>query len=378
MKKALVILLSLFIVGGVFADAPTFAWAGYIESGFGMLQRDSDDDPIFGTVAPSAGVNGIRAQLQLTFTNADQNAGVRLRLRAQGEHINDVFFHQGWGWVRPFGDLIEFRAGRFVDDQLTTMDPLQDTSLFINNVGMLTYIRPLGDMLTIGLGGFGARGVGTGTPWEGTTVGEGAEATHVHGLTLWGGIGLNLDGLARIMAQFSHNDSATHALAGVRLDLLDFLPINVVARFQNLNDFSDAGRFDALAFVGINLIDNLGLNVGGAFSMSQNDAHEDPFFAVGGWATFAMGNIVPRLDLWFVSGGQYNYGQGFHSLTSVMDWGMQQTWNSDFMYFNIRPSVQFRAFTNMYWQLGAVVNINLGDANDGVDYGLFTAVRVSF
>jgi len=373
MKKALVILLTLAVAGGLFAQ--TFTWSGHGEGGFGMLNRGDADDAVFGTVSPQAWVNGTRLQVTMDVVNADGNAGVRAMFRANITAPNatgaDVFFHQGWGWVNLFDGLLEVRGGRVFDTALSTQDPIFGTTLFNNQNGFLAYLRPM-DMLTVGFGGFSGTPQDPGATWE-----EG-------GLTLWGGLGVNLPDLMSVRAQLTHNDLVTNALVGVHVTALDFLPISAFIRMHNLQDFGDVGQLFAYAFVGLNLVENLDLNLGAAFGISQVD-DTDPFMAFGAWLQFTgLGAIVPRLDAWFVSGAAYGFDQGFAASAANIDWG-NATFNSDQSYISIRPAVRFRATPSAWWEVGGLFNIELGDvgagggtSDDTLSWGLFTAVRVTF
>jgi len=373
MKKALVILLTLAVAGGLFAQ--TFTWVGHAEGGFGMLNRGDSDDAVFGAIAPHAWVNGTRLQLELNGVNADGNAGFRARFRANisgtAAGTNQPFIHQAWAWVNLFDGLLELRGGRVFDTALALQDPIFGSSLFSNQHGFLGYLRPM-DILTVGFGGFVPTAQDPGTTWE-----EG-------GLTLWGGVGVSLAGLMEVRAQLNHSDLVTNAQVGVQVTALDFLPINAFVRMHNLQDFGDYGELFAYAFVGLNLVENLDLNLGGVFGMSQVD-NTDPFMAFGGWLQFTgLGAIVPRLDAWFVSGGEYNFGYGFNPTGSNIDW-VQARWDSDMSYISIRPALRFRATPAAWWEVGGLFNIELGDvgagggtSDDTFTWGLFTAVRIGF
>ena len=378
MKKALVILLTLAVAGGLFAQ--TFTWNGAFEGGIGMRTM-GDDDMIFGAVAPTNWVSGTRAQLQLSYTNADGNAGARLRFRASGASSGfngEPFFHQAWAWVKPFGDIVEFRGGRIHDDQLATQDPILGTYL-LNSHGIVAYIRPM-DMITVGLGATsgqvafdatgptGSVGISSGKTWENS------------GLAIWGGLGVNVPSLLSARVQFNTSYEVVNLIAGVQVTALEAVPINLVFRAWDLTD-GDIIRMAIHGFIGVNMIDNLGITVGGAFSNRAD--RDDPYMAFGGWFTYALGNIVPRIDLWYVSGGAYAYGYGFNATGSNIDYGAM-TYNKDQTYFSIRPAVQLRATATTWWELGAAINMDLGDvsavglAKKGTSIGFFTAARVNF
>ena len=382
MKKALVVFLLFALVGtGAFA-APTFVWNGHVTGGVAAVSyANNDDGMVFGTIAPDSWVNGTRAQLQLSFTNADRNAGVRARLRTQtvgggianatGEAAgfnHSINWHQAWGWVRLFDDIVEARAGRIWDDQLATGDPIFGASRLEGLHGVMTYIRPAGDLLTLGFGATSPYNIGNAAEWDAGS------------LRIWGGAGVNIAGLV-FRAQLDTAYQNTNAQASVNVRLLDGIPIDVFGRFLRLDDFSDAGRMDLRAFVGLNIFDGMSLNFGGGFSTLAGD--NDPHIMVGGWATFAMGALQPRLDVWFATGGQYVYTYGLHAVGSVIDFAAA-TWNSDQSFLNFRPALRLRAGAG-HLELGCVVNIDLGSvsavsphAGTGATIAPFAAVHMTF
>jgi len=371
MKKALVILLTLAVAGGLFAQ--TLTWSASMEGGFGMLNRGDADDMVFGAVAPQNWVNGTRLQLQVDGVCANGNMGFRARFRTNDvDPMNpNTFFHMGWGWVRLFDGLLEVRGGRLHDVVLATQDPIFGTYLF-NHHGAIAYIRPT-DTVTLGFGGATGNAMNPGVTWEDS------------GLNLWAGIGLRVPGAAEIRAQLITNHNVTNALAGVQITAIDGIPIDVVVRANTLNEFGDEGQFIAHGFVGLNVVQDLGITLAATFGMSQNDAHDDPFMAFGGWLEFlGLGNVVPRLDAWFVMGGQYDFGYGFNAAGSIID-PRAMTWDSDQSYLNFRPALRFMANPTSWWEVGAIVNVELGDvgagggtSDDALTWGLFTAVRIAF
>jgi len=363
MKKALVILLTLAVAGGLFAQ--TFTLVGNFEGGIGMLGGEDFDDPVFGVVAPHTGVNGARGQLTFDARNAAGNAGFQGRLRATGFNnafaagaANGLHMQQAWGWIRLFDNILELRAGRYWDGVLVTQTPGGvDASLF-DNTGLVAYLRPT-DMFTLGFGAF--------SPVQGGTWEE-------SGLRLWAGLGLNL-GDIEVRGHLTIGEEHLNALVGLRVSLLDGIPIHAQLRMENLHEFGDIGLLYAHFFVGLNnLVDNLGITLGAALAMSSVD-DTDLSMAFGGWLTYNMGLMIPRLDLWYVMGGNYNYGAGFANNATITN--DRFDFDSDNQYFSIRPRLDFQVAANQVWTVGCLFNLGLGD-NEGVNWGFFTGVRVQF
>ena len=383
MKKALVILLTLAVAGGLFAQ--TLTWSASMEGGFGMLNRGDADDMVFGAVSPQNWVNGSRLQLQVDGTNADGNMGFRARLRTNAAGIDpNTFWHHAWGWVSLFDGLVEVRGGRLQDTVLAMQDPVFGAML-LNHQGAVAYIRPT-DTVTLGFGGGARHGLGDNVTWDTDTssplgfIGPGPSG----GLDVWAALGFRVPGAAEIRAQLITNHHVTHALVGLQLTAIDNIPIDVFVRAHTLNEFADEGQLIVHGFVGLNVVQDLNITLGATFGMNQVD-NTDPFMAFGGWLEFlGLGNVVPRLDAWFVSGGDYGFTYGFAPTGAIID-PPRMTWNSDQSYLNFRPALRFRATPASWWEVGALVNVELGDvgaaggtSDDTLTWGLFTAVRIVF
>jgi len=176
----------------------------------------------------------------------------------------------------------------------------------------------------------------------------------------------------------------TAALAGLQVFAIPGIPINAGFRFHDLQDFDEVGTLSGTVAVHLDgLVDNLTLGLAGAVGMSQVD-DTDLAFGGGLWLAYPVGNIVPRLDLWYMSGWAYNYNYGLNHTWGYVDHG-DLTFNSDQSYLSIRPMVQIRATATSWLQLGAVINLELGDvgaaggdSDDSVSFGVFAGVRATF
>jgi hypothetical protein len=345
---------------------------GFWEGGVAITNNTGWDDPIFGAVAPNAWTQGTRGELRIGGTNADGNAGFTFWLRASGNPVGGMFYRQAFGWVRLFDNMLELRGGRIHEDRFATQDWM-GTHWVTNYHGLVAYINAT-DTIRIGVGAYSPT---QGEDWEGA------------GLALWGGLGVQF-GLGEFRTSWRINhahatlDNSTDGLIALNLLAIDNIPIHASLRLMNVNDFNDNGRLDLQAQVGLNLVQDFAITATAAFSMSQVD-DTDPFMAFGGWLIYnGLGNIVPRLDVYFVSGGEFNFGYGFHPQASALDYACA-SWNSDQSYFHIRPQVQIRATANAWWEIGAFFNFELGDVgaaggtdDDPLTFGLFTGVRVLF
>jgi hypothetical protein len=386
MKKALVLLLVLAVAGGAFAQ--TFSWSGMVDGQLGMLNRGADDDAGFGVIAPNAGANGVRMDLTFNAANADGNAGVRAMFRANaltgGQDLGALWIRQAFGWVKLWDDLVEVRGGRITEEpHLANRDGLLNGNFTAagsigGQTGVIAYLFPI-DGLVIGAGGWSASGLGS-SWFEGERP---ASSWENDGLIAYGGFAYTMANVFRLNASIWMSENIGEAHAGFQLLVIPGIPINTGFSFYNLDDFGDSGKLQAMGTVGLNnLVDNLQLGVGAMFGMSQED-DTDAAFAAGVWAAFPFGNIVPRLDLWLFSGLNYNYGACQNTWALIAQ--NRMTFNSDQMFLHIRPTVQFRATSAAWFELGGLFNIELGDVgaaggtkDDPLSFGFFTGVRVAF
>jgi hypothetical protein len=400
MKKVLIAVLALTMVGGM-AFAQTVRWHGLVEGMVGMMSRGdvAGGEPAFGAVAPNSGADGVRFDLTMDAANADGNAGVRLMFRGNAEagpQAANLLIRQAFGWVRFMDDMIEVRGGRIAEEpHLGNRDGLMNHSFTspdsIGGVtGVISYIHPI-EGLTLGFGAW-ARNRLHGAVTAGAPAGTSYDAANpelpIHansawdndGLMFYGGFAYTMPDLFRFNAagwfghgntDHAHPNAAVsayhgngHAHAGLQIFAIDGIPINTGFSFYNLQDFSDYGIFQGILTVGLNdLVDNLQLGVGGMFAMSQYENHDDPAFGAGIWAAYPIGNIIPRLDLWFFSGTTYSWGN-CHA-----GWGLMRPatlqFDDNFSFIHIRPTVRVAVSPAAWFEVGGIVNIDLGDYNAG-------------
>jgi hypothetical protein len=86
-----------------------------------------------------------------------------------------------------------------------------------------------------------------------------------------------------------------------------------------------------------------------------------------------------------MSGFDYNWGWGaFQSSFAFTDHPLIN-FNSDYMFLHLKPSVQIRATSAAWLDIGVVVNYDLGDVgtaggtpDDQLTFAVFAGVRVGF
>jgi len=374
MKKAFVFVLLLAVAGGLFSQQ--FSFSGLVNGGLGLFKSDGEDDPVYGLIAKSQEGNGVRAQVNIIGTNADGNAGIDIRIRAVGGGSNtfrdDFQFRHAYGWVSFSENMFRVLGGRINGNDFNALDPITDGASLFDSYGLLAYINPTKEV-KIGVGGY--------TPQR---LGEGLGIDEVSG---YAGLGVNLPDLLNFRAQLSGKKDDARALASARISAVKNIPIEATARLTGLSEFGDAGTMSFYERIGFNAISNLSLNLAAAQSISQAD-NTDLFFRGWFWLTYGLGNIVPRLDVNYISGGKFNPALGLGVNASYND-GYDKgayTYDKDHAFLTVSPSVQFRAAANTLIELGYLFGKDMsdndkaaiGNKNSGVNHAVFVDLRVSF
>jgi len=369
---------------------PGFTWFLNVEGGVGMVNRASDDDPVFGIMSPHTGVGAGRAHLGIQWVNADNNAGARFQIRsnfaggvsnaqsdADANNPNNFQVLWAWAWVRPW-EQIEFRGGRGIDTRLDTFHPLSPVVNLAGDAGhsgFTAYFLPNSDV-TVGFGGISNQAVLRTEPSAPTWEND--------GMRLWGGLGFRLPDLFNARAQIRFGEAATDIMTSFSVLALNSMnmALNLEFDFMQLDDFSDNGVIHLLGHYGFTGVQDLGLNLYARVSISQNNAHDDPRMSFGARGIYTVTpQVAPEFGVWFTSGA--TYGAWGHMAWHANNHG-GSTYNGDHMWISLRPAIEFRA-ANSRFLLGCVVNVDLGDApaaggtaSDDVSFGIFAGVRTSF
>jgi len=374
MKKAFVCILLLVVAGGLFSQQ--FSFSGLVNGGLSLVKLDGEDDPVYGLIAKNQEGNGVRAQFNIIGTNADENAGVDIRIRAVGGGSNtfrdDFQFRHAYGWVSFRNNILRVLGGRINGNDFNTLDQITDGATLYDSFGLLAYINPVKE-LKIGAGAY--------TPQR---LGEGLGIDEVSG---YAGLGVNLPDLLNLRAQLSGKKNDVKALVSARFLAVKNIPIEVTARLTGLSEFGDAGTMSFYERVGFNAISNLSLNLAAAQSISQAD-DTDLFFRGWFWLTYDLGNIVPRLDVNYITGGKFTTGAGLGvnaSYNTDYEKGAY-TYDKDHAFLTVSPSVQFKVAANTFVELGYLFGKDMsgsdkaaiGNKNGGVNHAAFADLRVSF
>ena len=359
MKRILILLLLLAVAGGLFAQT----FAGQVNAGVGMLKLADADDPTFGVIAHDNWVDGLRAQLDARYTNDDGNVGFNARIRAMT--VPDSFgsnfqFRYAFGWLTGLDGLLKAQGGRIQTTDINGVDELWGDTIF-DSYGVIGYVSPI-DIFKLGLGVKSDVGLLEGKTWDDKAA------------SIWAGLSLELPDVADATLQLQATKEYAQAALSFAVSALP-VAIDGALIVDNLNDFGNTGVMDVYAHAGYD-ISNIGLNLAGSFSKSS--AADDPFFAVGAWATLGFGNIVPRLDVVFATGGEYDYS-GLNAMNGYYSDG---SYNKNMSWLAVSPAVQLQARSNTWIEIGGLITQNLGDVvatgGNGTSFGAFVDVKMSF
>ena len=375
MKKALIVLFVLAIVaGGVFAQAITFS--GDIRGGLGVLITDrDDDDPI---LANNGGEFDFSQRFELTarWQNEEGTAGVRtvLRNRAQWaqrnmENANGTYLNIYEAWFKAMDGMFTFTFGKADLPGFWGAGGL-DASWDIGaaSAGLIVDIAPIPD-LAFRVSIFPNTGINSNDP--GTALKDGRY--HF-------GFSYTMVDLVNIRGQLRQGN--TNANGGFERigDKTDFqIGFNILAlKPMGLNDLAldfaiyNLQRPDANKDMALQIGERINYVMGdlGAGIRFRQDfiifdgSSPDEYGAdltFTGYLQFAIGDIVPRLDVGFNKGtgiraGCYetnasDYRRAWDGLNKADFYDGRGYWK-DGMNLSIAPSVQFRYGTNRYIELG--------------------------
>jgi len=368
MKKALVVLLILAVAGGVFAQSVSVS--GLVNAGLGMLKYDGVDDAGFGLLGHNQGVNGMRTQINFNGTNKDGNAGFSVRLRAAAapaSWASNLNFRWAYGWLKAVDGLLDLRAGRIQGNNFDTLDPITDGDTHYDSYGLLLYINPV-DMVSIGVGAHTQEPMGA------------YDILDNHNMYGWLGFGLYL-GVADVVAQMKATGNDVAAYLSTAITAVPILDIDATLGLWDISNFSDSGMIGIFPHVGVNIIDNLGINLAVGIWMPQASGLDNAF-RFWFWLDYALGNIIPRIDVNYMIAGSFNDGGGFYK-NSVVEEG---PFDKDVALLTVSPSVLMKVAGNMHFELGYLLGIDMskndkhaiGGKNKGVNHAAFADVRVSF
>jgi hypothetical protein len=391
---------AVLLAAGAFAASGLFAqeikFDGYVNSGLGVVYSSEEGaaDPFIAAAGVDSTSNAFRIRLNAAYANEAGNAGANLRLQAAGGY-NKVTLPVAYGWFSAFDKILTVKGG-IVDDGTWNTGGFYLNSDVGEGLGVLARISPVSG-LDIGLGAYLAE-----TPGE---TDSNQEYMDHHPLTgnyyarkfdeakYTFSLGYTLPDVVKIVASYRTKSEASavsgdptpkdtissRMRAGASLLAVPNLKANVELELDNLQDFSSkAGDEDAWGVVINNAVSASGkINIYETFQydmgslkaglwavqwLSQAEGADLALY-VNPWVSYALGSIVPRLDLGYGSGAR----AGFNN--NNLNWhrtNYNAVYDSDVSVISIRPSVAFNIDSKTFVEIGDLIDI---DGNKTTKWG---------
>ncbi|MDR0730403.1 MAG: hypothetical protein LBF63_01960, partial [Treponema sp.] len=413
MKKAMLGVLILAVAGGLFAQELKFD--GYLNSGLGIVSTDTKVEDGSGTKTADTKIlpfgvdseqSGYRFRLHGSYTNAESTAGAKFRFQAQSSFALGAFsLPYAYGWVSFLNKIFTVTGGLVDDNTWNLGSPILNNDVG-EGLGALVKISPI-DGLNLGVGAYVI------TPQGGSAnntlvipAGDGTvESKSFSGLDIpldrlkyTFSAGYTMPDFFKVIATFRtanqtvnaisrfgnadsevfFGDESSRLIFGVQLLAVKNLTAIVEV---SANKLEDTGVDKDKDNIDLDFYETLGYKIGDLsfglnavqYLMVEKDADHDLGLHLNPWVSYAIGSIVPRLDLnYFLAGkaltGTATYddngnlvppvtGTSYHRrVFSYADNGKAD----DVSVIAARPSVKFNIDKNTFIEVGDLIAFSTG------------------
>jgi len=413
MKKILVIAaVMVFAVGTVYSQNLTLS--GYFNTGLGVVVSDqANTDPYLKAFGVDSEQPGYRFRLNGAYNNEERTAGVRFRLQSQGnltlnsgstEVSSEAHHHTTssgylslpyvYGFVNFFENKLSLTGGIVDDSTFTTAD------WWINDdvgegLGLLIKATPI-EGLNLGFGAYlisqqsgGSNNI--------LTVGNGAtlpnfgnihlkleDAKYVIGASYTMKDVFYLGGSFRLENKAgwgSSRQQSSQLMGDIRYLGMKDLTAIVAADVNNLQDFANNGTmfFSETFAYKINEEINVGLN---AVQFLSQAAGTDPAFLFNVWGSYAIGDIIPRVDAVYFMGGNTSgmsaasndnaawHRKGFSATSGAA--------RSNSSVISVRPSVRINVDSRTFLEIGNMFNFDTKPGSSVMSNAFYLDFRWNF
>ncbi|MDR3145011.1 MAG: hypothetical protein LBU21_01925 [Treponema sp.] len=397
--------LALAMTGGLFAQgAQGLKFDGYVNSGLGIVFTDKKvaDGDGTKTADPQVyafGVNseqpGYRVRLNGSYTNSDGNAGAKFRFQAQSKFELGAFsLPYAYGWVSFLDNIFTVNGGLVDNGTWESGGGLLNEDMG-EGLGALLKISPV-DGLDLGAGAYVISQQGGGdnnilkVP-QGSAVDnpvkdfskiniglDRLKYTFNAAYTAPDILKLTLSFRTKNQAGnetslyigedevFNGREESSRMIFGVKLLAVKDLTAVVEADVDKLEDFSNKGVFNIYETLGYKA-GNLGFGLNAAEFISRVE-NSDFGLHVNPWISYAVGPIVPRLDLnYFMADSKNAVGAKYHR--KVFSYSSNGADTKDLSVFAIRPSVTFNIDSRTFVEIGDLIAIENGPDGAFADAG---------
>jgi hypothetical protein len=375
------------VVGtGLFAQE--LKLSGYFNSGLGFIATDQKTadpgnptqsnrvDPYFTAFGVDSASSGYRFRLNASYTGQDGNAGVQARFQSQATSATPISIPFAYGWVKPFdflrvsGGLVDdvtWNSGGAIlnDDQgeglgtLVRVTPVKGLDLGVGIYVLTTQSGNANNALPFTLANINKKWYETKyTANAGYTLPDLFKFTFTYRSRSATGLTSINNGQISSRAIIGAQILAVKDLIGVFEFEIDNIgdTFNTTGSLTGLLNFYETVAYKA---------GDLGLGLNAIQFVKHQSQKGDPGLQFNPWVSYALGSIVPRLDLVYFSGGRaaLNYSSTSATRGKYFYLGTvgayTPDYDRDFYAFTIRPSVKFNVDTAVV-ELGDVINIEHG------------------
>ncbi|MDR0730404.1 MAG: hypothetical protein LBF63_01965 [Treponema sp.] len=409
MKKAMLGVLILAVAGGLFAQELKFD--GYLNSGLGIVSTDAKVEEEDGSGTKTAdtkivpfGVDseqgGYRFRLNGSYTNAEGTAGAKFRFQAQSTLEFGAFsLPYAYGWV-SFLNKIFTVSGGLVDDGTWNSGGAILNDDVGEGLGALVKISPI-DGLNLGVGAYvlnqqsGSRNSFPVIPsGDGTTEEKSFSKLYItpDRLKYTISAGYTMPDFFKLTASFrtanqagdktSWYDDADLESFGGRDETSKLIFGAQILAVKNLtavievqaDKLEDSGVDKDRDNIDLNFYETLGYKIGDlSFGLNavqylrvEKDVDHDLGLHLNPWVSYAIGSIVPRLDLNYLLAGKALTepggtgalpGASYHR--KVFDY--KDNGDADnYSVIAARPSVKFNIDKNTFIEIGDLIAFSTG------------------
>ena len=374
MKRLLVITVLVTVISAAIYSQE-LKFDGYINSGLGFVFNDNkDEDFSLKAFGVDAEQNGYRFRLNGSYTNEAKTAGVKFRFQSQTrlDQVGYLSLPYALGWVSFLDNMFTLNGGIIEDSTWSTGDfwLASDSVSDFAGLGALLKIVPIDDLAL----GFSAQTNGRAGGSGNNALARRTDVEFRDPVVLW-------DARYTIHAAYTMKDvfraglsyrteaekigtgTSSKMYGEFRFLGVKDLTAVIAASLDNMGeDFDTTGNI-ILSETFAYKIDsvNLGLNAVQFLYNRKTDYNPGMFFNL--WGSYALDNIVPRLDLVYFMGGRSNLA------TSAMTWhrkgftnaAVEKADEKDVSVISVRPSVKFNLDSKTHIEIGDMINYDFGN-----------------
>ena len=397
-KRNFIVAVLLSMVTILYAQELKFD--GYFNSGVGVVaSSNADVDTFLKAFGVDSEQNGYRFRLNGSYTNEEENAGVKFRLQSQSRLDQGGYFSMPfvYGWMKFFDDVVYLAAG-IVDD-----NTWQTADWWINDdvgegLGILLKVTPITG-LDLGVGAYLISQQGSGSnnifilnlgnvlPNFSSITPKIGDAKYVFSASYTMPDVFYLGGTLRLKNKagwdgtididiygyiYDGRQESAQLISEFRLLSVENLTAIAAVSMDSLEAFDIEGDIvlsQTFAYEFENL--SLGFNAAEFFynrkGILGNKISYAPSLVLNLWGSYTINNIIPRLDLVYFFGGQSKVGGD-----ETYMWHRRGFVNSEFLrinsddnrnrsLFSIRPSVKFNLTSGIFIEAGNIFNYDFAN-----------------